>query len=76
MAKPGMPATATVPKQFAYVRVIPTSAAPVPTPLGLGDIAAEKVQVMDSVKAILHQRVGKASAAAAVQLDAHPKGSL
>lgn len=77
VAKPGMPATATVPKQFAYVRYDPDVSRAGLDALGLGDIAAEKVQVMDSVKAIPEiQRVGKAYAAAAVQLDAHLKGFL
>ena len=72
-----MPATATVPKQFAYVRYDPDVSRAGLDALGLGDIAAEKVQVMDSVKAIPEiQRVGKAYAAAAVQLDAHLKGFL
>jgi hypothetical protein len=53
----------TGPKQFAYVRYDPDVSQPGLNDLGLADVKAENVQVMDSVKYIPDiQRVGRAFA--------------
>ena len=62
-------------KQFAYVRYDPDVTRQGLDALGLGDVDAAKVQVMDSVKFIPEmQRVGQAYAAAHFDIDAHFKG--
>jgi hypothetical protein len=59
----------TGPKQFAYVRYDPDVSQPGLNALGLADVKAENVQVMDSVKYIPEiQRVGRAFAASHVDL--------
>jgi hypothetical protein len=56
-------ASSTVPKQFSYVRYDPDVSAAGLQALGLGDIRAEDVQVMDSVDHIpAIQKVGQAYA--------------
>jgi len=62
-------------KQFAYVRYDPDVTHKGLDALGLGDIDAAKVQVMDSVKFIPEmQRVGQTYAAAHCDIDEHFKG--
>jgi len=62
-------------KQFAYLRYDPDVTRQGLDALGLGDIDAAKVQVMDSVKFIPEmQRVGQAYAAAHFEIDSHFKG--
>lgn len=69
-----VPVTSTVPKQFAYVRYDPDVSQAGLNTLGLADIKAEQVQVMDSVKHMPQiQRVGVAYAAKHVSLD-HLRG--
>lgn len=64
------PRTSTMPKQFAYVRYDPDVSQEGLNELGLADIKAEKVQVMDSVKNMPEiQRVGTTYAAKHVTLD-------
>jgi len=64
-------------KQFAYVRYDPDVTRQGLDALGLGDVDAAKVQVMDSVKFIPEmQRVGQAYAAAHFNIDAHFKGFI
>jgi patatin-like phospholipase/acyl hydrolase len=66
---PGAPSNWTGPKQFAYVRYDPDVTQEGLDALGLNDVKAENVQVMDSVKYIPDiQRVGQAYAAAHVGL--------
>ena len=68
------PSTSTIPKQFAYVRYDPDVSQDGLNALGLAEIKAEKVQVMDSVKNMPEiQRVGTTYAAKHVTLD-HLKG--
>ncbi|MDP2882146.1 MAG: patatin-like phospholipase family protein [Azonexus sp.] len=63
------PITSTIPKQFAYVRYDPDVSQDGLNKLGLADIKAEQVQVMDSVKHMPEiQRVGVAYAARNVSL--------
>ena len=58
---PGEPAQWTGPKQFAYLRYDPDVTTEGLAALGLGDVKAENVQVMDSVAFVDDiQRVGKA----------------
>jgi patatin-like phospholipase/acyl hydrolase len=65
---PGAPSNWTGPKQFAYVRYDPDVTQEGLDALGLNDVKAENVQVMDSVKYIPDiQRVGQAYAAAHVE---------
>jgi patatin-like phospholipase/acyl hydrolase len=65
---PGAPSNWTGPKQFAYVRYDPDVTQEGLDALGLNDVKAEDVQVMDSVKYIPDiQRVGRAYAAAHVE---------
>lgn len=65
---PGAPSNWTGPKQFAYVRYDPDVTQEGLDALGLSDVKAENVQVMDSVKYIPDiQRVGQAYAAAHVE---------
>ena len=65
-----VPRTSTMPKQFAYVRYDPDVSQEGLNELGLADIKAEKVQVMDSVKNMPEiQRVGTTYAAKHVTLD-------
>lgn len=60
----------TGPKQFTYVRYDPDVSQSGLTALGLGDIQAETVQVMDSVEYIRDiQRIGAAYAMNSVSLD-------
>lgn len=69
-----VPVTSTVPKQFAYVRYDPDVSQAGLNALGLADIKAEQVQVMDSVKHMPQiQRVGTTYAAKHVSLD-HLRG--
>lgn len=69
-----VPVTSTVPKQFAYVRYDPDVSQAGLNTLGLADIKAEQVQVMDSVKHMPQiQRVGTTYAAKHVSLD-HLRG--
>jgi len=69
-----VPITSTVPKQFAYVRYDPDVSQAGLNTLGLADIKAEQVQVMDSVKHMPQiQRVGTTYAAKHVSLD-HLRG--
>jgi len=69
-----VPVTSTVPKQFAYVRYDPDVSQAGLNTLGLADIKAEQVQVMDSVKHMPQiQRVGTTYAAQKVSLD-HLRG--
>ncbi|MGB4065701.1 MAG: patatin-like phospholipase family protein [Azonexus sp.] len=69
-----VPVTSTVPKQFAYVRYDPDVSQAGLNTLGLADIKAKEVQVMDSVKHMPQiQRVGTAYAAKHVSLD-HLRG--
>jgi predicted acylesterase/phospholipase RssA len=69
-----VPVSSTVPKQFAYVRYDPDVSQDGLNKLGLADINAEKVQVMDSVKYMPEiQRVGTTYAAQHVTLD-HLRG--
>jgi len=64
-------------KQFAYVRYDPDVTRQGLDALGLGDIDAATVQLMDSVKHIPEmQRVGQAYAAAHFDIDAHFKGFI
>lgn len=68
------PVTSTIPKQFAYVRYDPDVSQDGLNTLGLADIKAEKVQVMDSVKNMAEiQRVGTTYATKHVTLD-HLRG--
>jgi len=68
------PITSTIPKQFAYVRYDPDVSQAGLNALGLADIKAEQVQVIDSVKYMPEiQRVGAAYAARNVSLD-HLRG--
>lgn len=63
------PITSTIPKQFAYVRYDPDVSQDGLNKLGLADIKAEQVQVMDSVKHMPEiQRVGVAYAGRNVSL--------
>ena len=65
-----VPVTSTIPKQFAYVRYDPDVSQDGLNTLGLADIKAEKVQVMDSVKNMAEiQRVGTTYATKHVTLD-------
>ena len=74
MIDPGDCSSASVPKQFAYVRYDPDVTRKGLDALGLADIRAEDVQVMDSVKHITSiQRVGTAYARAHVATD-HRRG--
>lgn len=67
---PGEPAQWSGPKQFAYARYDPNVTAEGLKALGLGDIKAENVQVMDSVAFVKDiQRVGKAFADKKVSLE-------
>jgi patatin-like phospholipase/acyl hydrolase len=67
--RPGDPPNWTGPKQFAYVRYDPDVTQEGLDALGLKDVKAEDVQVMDSVKYIPDiQRVGQAFASAHVGL--------
>lgn len=69
-----VPVTSTIPKQFAYVRYDPDVSQDGLNTLGLADIKAEKVQVMDSVKNMAEiQRVGTTYATKHVTLD-HLRG--
>jgi patatin-like phospholipase/acyl hydrolase len=69
-----VPVTSTVAKQFAYVRYDPDVSQAGLNALGLADIKAEQVQVMDSVKHMPQiQRVGTTYAAQHVCLD-HLRG--
>ena len=69
-----VPVTSTVPKQFAYVRYDPDVSQAGLNTLGLTDIKAKEVQVMDSVKHMPQiQRVGTTYAAKHVSLD-HLRG--
>lgn len=69
-----VPVTSTVPKQFAYVRYDPDVSQAGLNTLGLADIKAEQVQVIDSVKHMPQiQRVGTTYAAKHVSLD-HLRG--
>ena len=69
-----VPVTSTVPKQFAYVRYDPDVSQAGLNMLGLADIKAKEVQVMDSVKHMPQiQRVGTTYAAKHVSLD-HLRG--
>jgi len=64
-------------KQFAYVRYDPDVTRQGLDALGLGDIDAAKVQLMDSVKFIPEmQRVGQAYAAAHFDIDDHFEGFI
>jgi len=68
------PVTSTIHKQFTYVRYDPDVSQAGLNALGLADIKAEQVQVMDSVKYMPEiQRVGAAYAARNVSLD-HLRG--
>jgi hypothetical protein len=63
------PGQSTVPKQFTYVRYDPDVTTKGLGALGLGDIKAENVQVMDSVAYVNDiRRVGKAFADSKVSL--------
>jgi hypothetical protein len=74
VAAPGA-ANWTGPKQFAYVRYDPDVSRQGLDKLGLGDIDADSVQVMDSVKHIpAIQRVGAAYARAHVLTAEHLRG--
>jgi patatin-like phospholipase/acyl hydrolase len=74
VASDAAPVTSTVPKQFAYVRYDPDVSQTGLNALGLADIKAEQVQVMDSVKHMPEiQRVGTTYAAKHVSLD-HLRG--
>jgi patatin-like phospholipase/acyl hydrolase len=69
-----VPVTSTIPKQFAYVRYDPDVSQDGLNQLGLTDIKAKQVQVMDSVKHMPEiQRVGTTYAAKYVSLD-HLRG--
>jgi patatin-like phospholipase/acyl hydrolase len=69
-----MPVTSTVPKQFAYVRYDPDVSQGGLNDLGLANIQAKNVQVMDSVKHMADiQRVGASYAGKFVSLD-HLRG--
>ncbi|MEF8733860.1 MAG: patatin-like phospholipase family protein [Candidatus Accumulibacter meliphilus] len=71
---PGGSANASVGKQFAYLRYDPDVSQAGIDALGLGDIDARKVQVMDSVKNIGDiQKVGQTYAARSVSID-HLRG--
>ena len=71
---PDAPATSTIPKQFAYVRYDPNVSQDGLNQLGLNNIKAQKVQVMDSVENMAEiQRVGTTYAAQKVSLD-HLRG--
>ncbi len=68
------PVTSTIPKQFAYVRYDPDVSQAGLNALGLAEIKAEQVQVMDSVKHMPQiQRVGTTYAAKYVSLN-HLRG--
>ncbi len=70
----GSPGNATASKQFAYVRYDPDVSQAGLDALGLADIKAAKVQVLDSVKSIPDiQRVGRTYAARWVKID-HLRG--
>lgn len=74
VAAPGA-ANWTGPKQFAYVRYDPDVSRQGLDKLGLGDVDADSVQVMDSVKHIpAIQRVGAAYARAHVLTAEHLRG--
>jgi hypothetical protein len=74
VASEAAPVTSTIPKQFAYVRYDPDVSQTGLNKLGLADIKAEQVQVMDSVKHMPEiQRVGTTYAAKHVSLD-HLRG--
>ena len=65
---PDAPSNWTGPKQFAYVRYDPDVTRDGLDALGLDDVKAENVQVMDSAKYIPDiQRVGQAYAEAHVE---------
>jgi len=69
VASEEVPVTSTVPKQFAYVRYDPDVSQDGLNALGLADIKAKQVQVMDSVKHMPEiQRVGTTYAARHVSL--------
>ncbi|MBE2257780.1 MAG: patatin-like phospholipase family protein [Rhodobacteraceae bacterium] len=71
---PGGPANASAAKQFAYLRYDPDVSQAGIDALGLAEIDASKVQVLDSVGSIPEiQRIGQAYAAASVSID-HLRG--